>query len=135
MDHGLAADTTYLYKVRAIGGAGPSEFTPIDPATTIIFSDSILMAGPVRAVHILELRTAVNAMRTAAEVGAISFTGNVASGTPIQRIHIVDLRQALDEARDAIGVLPITYSDDPTITAGSTRIKAAHVDVLRAGTQ
>jgi hypothetical protein len=131
-DTGLTPSTTYLYLVRSVdSGGGLSATTQIDPATTILFTDDPLVAGTGgKAVHIDELRTAVNAMRAAAGLGAATFTDpTVTAATPIRAAHINELRSALDEARNAIGFGPGTYTD--TITAGVTPIKAVHVQEIR----
>jgi len=52
----------------------------------------------------------------------------------IKAVHMTELRSALDAARAAIGLPALVYTD-PTITPGSTVIKAAHVTEVRAGTQ
>ncbi len=57
-----------------------------------------------------------------------------AGSTTIKRVHVTALRTALDAARSAIGLAAISYTD-PTITAGVTVMKAAHLTELRAGTQ
>lgn len=132
---GLTANTTYLYKVRAINGATTSGFTAIDPATTILFTDDPLNAGVlIKAIHVTQLRTAVNAMRAAAGLGAQAFTDPaLAAGGSIKASHISELRSALDQARSTIGLLPpLVYVDQP-ITANVTTIKAAHVTDLRNG--
>jgi hypothetical protein len=134
-DGGLTADRTYLYKVRALGPGGPSGFSSMDPATTTIFTDDPLNAGTaVKAMHVTQLRTAVNAMRAAAPgLGPQAFTDpGLGVGTLIKRLHITELRTALDQARAAIGLPAIAYVD-PVITAGATTIKAAHVIDLRNG--
>ena len=100
--------------------------------TTILFTDGGTLTGVVvKAVHLTELRIAVNAMRAAAGLSAFTFTG---SSTVISRVHVTELRQALDAARTVIGVAALTYND-PTITAGTTKVKAAHWSELRLGTQ
>ena len=137
-DSSAAANTAYLYKVRALDAAtnaGP--YSGVDLATTVIFTDDPLNAGAtVKAVHITQLRTAVNAVHVLAGLGAAAFTDpTITVGvTPIRRVHIVDLRSALDTARGTIGLSSLIYTD-PTITAGTTVIKAAHVTQLRGGTQ
>jgi IPT/TIG domain/Galactose oxidase, central domain len=135
-DSGLSADTTYLYKVRAIGGAGTSAFTPIDPATTIIFTDPSLSGVLIQAVHIAQLRTAVNAMRAAAGLLPAGFTDSTLTpgSTIIMRLHVTELRTALDTARSTLGLPAMSYTD-PTITSGVTVMNAAHLTELRAGTQ
>ncbi len=127
---GLAANTTYLYKVRANGSGGPSSFTSVDAATTIVFTDTTPVL--VKALHVTQLRTSVNAMRAAGGIAPFSFTDSIL--TTVRRLHITELRSALDAARAAIGLPPIAYTD-PGIIAGTTRIKRAHVTELRAGTQ
>ncbi|MEO8036111.1 MAG: fibronectin type III domain-containing protein, partial [Acidobacteriota bacterium] len=131
---GLTADTTYLYRVRAVNGVVMSGFSAIDPATTTIFSDDPLNAGVViKAAHVTQLRTAVNAMRAAGNLGAQAFTDPVlAAGSAIKAVHMTQLRTALDQARAAIGLAALVYID-PAINAGVTTIKAAHVTGLRTG--
>jgi fibronectin type 3 domain-containing protein len=123
-DGTVSANTTYLYQVRA-GSAG--EFSNVDPATTVMFTDSPLIAGtPVKAVHFTQLRTAVNAMRAAAGLTAFSFTDAIASGVRVKAVHRNELRTALDAARAGIGLSALTY------TAG-TSVQALHVTELRDG--
>jgi hypothetical protein len=132
-DSGRSANTTYLYKLRTNGSGGPSGFSLVDAATTIVFTDPTLTSAiRVKAVHLTQLRTAVNAMRAAANLGAATFTD-----TPpvvIRRIHIIELRTALDQARAAIGLSALSYTD-PVITAGVTKARKEHVSELRAGTR
>ena len=134
-DSGRTANTTYLYIVRAVGDSGTSPFTPPDAATTIIFTDPTLSSAiVVKAVHLTQLRTAVNAMRAAAALSPASFTGTITAGsTLIAAAHITELRSALDTARTAIGLPPIAYTD-PALGAG-TGVKGAHFTQLRQGTQ
>ncbi len=136
-DFGLAATTTYLYKVRAVSATiGTSEYTPIDPATTIIFTDSPLVAGvtAIKAVHLTELREAVNAMRAAVGLAAASFTDpTLSSSIVIKAIHISELRTALSAARTTMRLTTV-YNDDPLV-AGSTIIKAVHIQEIRDATQ
>ncbi|HEU4889099.1 MAG TPA: hypothetical protein VFV49_14535 [Thermoanaerobaculia bacterium] len=130
-DFNVTPNTTYLYKVRAIDDDGPSSFGAVDPATTTAFTDHPLGAGTrAKAVHLLELRTAVNAMRAAAGLGSATFTTTVAPGSPIQAGAIDELRTAVDAARTALGLPGMTY-DDATLIAHSTLLKTAHVAQLR----
>jgi hypothetical protein len=130
-DNGLAANTTYLYKVTVTGSPN---FSPVDAATTIVFANDPLNAGtPIQAVHITQLRTAVNAMRAAAGQGPFAFTDlGLAAGTTLKAAHIIDLRTALDQARGAIGLPALVYTD-PAIAAGVTTAKAVHITNLRDG--
>jgi len=130
----LAANTTYLYKVRAVTGPAVSPLSAVDATTTTVFTNDPLTAGvAVKAAHIVELRTAVNAMRAAGGLSAQVFTDSpLLAGTTIKAVHLVELRTALDQARTAIGLSSLAYTD-PTITLGVTKPKAAHVTELRNG--
>jgi hypothetical protein len=132
----LTANTTYVYIVRAAGASGTSPFSSPDAATTIVFTDPTLNSSIlVKAAHLTQLRTAVNAMRAAAGLTAAGFTdpGITAGVTAIKAVHITQLRDALDAARTAIGLPGIGYTD-PALTTGTT-VKAAHFAQLRQGTQ
>jgi len=128
-----SANTAYLYKVRAVNG-GESADSNKDLATTVIFSDDPLVVGTttVKAAHVNELRTAINAVRTLATLGAASFTDTLTAGvTSIKAIHINEARTALDAARSGLSLIAIGYGE--TITATITTIKASHVTELRNG--
>ena len=132
-DTGLAADTTYLYKVRTING---SAFSNPDAATTTVFTDASLAGATIKAVHFTELRTAVNSMRAAAGLPAGTFTDPtlVARSTRVMRTHLVELRAALDAARALVGLPAIAYTD-AAVTARVTPVRAVHLTQLRSGTQ
>src|SRR5204863_203131 len=129
-DNTAAVNTAYLYAVKSIDGTNAaSALSSPDLATTVIFSDPTLTAGmPVKAVHVTQLRTAVNAVRTLAGSGAYSYTDAVitAGSTRAKAIHITDLRTALIAARATLGLPALTFTDS-TLTGGVTVIKAAHI--------
>ena len=136
----LNPDTTYLYEVRALNGGAPSNFSNVDPATTVIFTDDPLVPGTttVKAAHITQLRTAVNAMRAAANLGGYTYTDSgLSAGAIIMKVHITDLRTALNEAYTGLVSFGLTAPSftDPTITIQSTPIKAVHIEQLRAGVE
>lgn len=134
-DTGRNANTTYLYKVRSRSGSGSSPFTPVDWATTTFFDDPTLIGASIRAVHITQLRAAINATRTAAGLPSFSFTDPVliAGTTPVMLVHLTELRTALDAARESAGLTALNYAQ-PAIAAGSV-IDATHLTELRQGTQ
>ena len=135
-DLGLTANRTYLYKVRAVSASETSNFGPVDAATTIIFTDPTLNNTiQIKAVHFTQLRTAVNAMQTAAAQTPTAFPETITAGvTTVKGSHVAELRAALDSARTQIGLAPISYID-PIIINGTTTAKAVHVTELRNGTQ
>ncbi|HKO55110.1 MAG TPA: M12 family metallo-peptidase [Thermoanaerobaculia bacterium] len=131
-----APGTAYLYAVRSIDTSNfASPLSSPDLATTVVFTDPTLvpLSTAVKAAHVNELRTAVNAVRTLAGQPAFPFTDpGLAAGATVSRLHIADLRTALDAARSTLGLSAVSY-DDPTVTAGATVVRAVHVDDLRNG--
>ncbi|HXH39645.1 MAG TPA: fibronectin type III domain-containing protein, partial [Thermoanaerobaculia bacterium] len=135
-DSSVTAGGTYVYKVRAIdASARLSGFSTPDAATTIFFTDDPLAAGTttVQAIHVTELRQAVNAMRATAGLGAMSFADSVVTGgVTVKALHLQELRTALTQARTALGLTTIAFTD-PTLTVGTTLVKVAHFQELRGG--
>ena len=111
---------------RSSANAAP---LPQGPPT---FTDDPLVAGvtTIRAVHITELRTAVNQARALAGLAAATWTDSSLTGTPIKVVHIQELRDQLAPARSALGLAAFSYTD-PTLTVGTTQVKAVHIQQLR----
>jgi hypothetical protein len=101
---------------------------------TPVFTNDPLVAGvtEVKAIHLTELRAAVNQARARAGLAAATWTdANLQpSVTLIKAVHIQELRARLDEARAALGLAAASYTD-PTLTVGVTTVRAAHVQELR----
>jgi hypothetical protein len=131
-DTGLSSTTTYIYRVRAVDAAGNySDFSNIDIATTIVFTDEPLVATMiVKAVHITELRSAVNAVRAAAGLSTVTWTDSSLTNVEIKAVHLNELRSHLDAARSVLGLSTGSYTDS-TVTAGTTLVKAVHVNEVR----
>jgi fibronectin type 3 domain-containing protein len=128
-DTNATADTSYLYRVRAVNAAGASGDSAADIATTVIFSDDPLAAGiVVKAVHLSQLRTAVNAVRVLDGLGAVTFTDTAAAGLVVKAFHITDMRTALDAALGPLGFGTGGYTD-PSLTG--VVIKALHFQEIR----
>jgi hypothetical protein len=135
-DNSALPGVAYLYAVRATDGSNDSGDSNSDLATTVVFTDETLTAGTtvVRAAHVTELRTAVNAVRTLAVLtGATVTDSTLSSSVTVKALHVAELRAALDEARTKLHLTALSYTD-PGVTAGTT-IKAAHVDELRQGVE
>ena len=97
------------------------------------WTDDPLIAASteVRAVHVLELRAFINALRTARSMPAVSWTDpSITAGvTPVKAIHLVELRTALDAIYAHDGVAPPSWT--PSLVAGVTVITAAQVEQIR----
>jgi autotransporter-associated beta strand protein len=133
VDNAVAENTTYLYKTRALGNGGAaSGFSAQDAATTVIFTDNTLSGAAIKAAHVLELRLAVGAMRTAAGLTPFSFADPALNaGTMIKASHITQLRSALDQARAALALPTLAYTD-ATLASAATTVKGAHLEELRS---
>jgi len=131
-DPSASPDTFYFYVVYAyVGGQlGPASY---DIATTMTFTDDPLTAGTViKAVHITQLRTAVNGIRALAHLTPTTFTDSSLAGTFIKAIHITELRTSMNQARQSLALSQIPFAD-PTLTPNVTVIKATQLQELRAG--
>lgn len=135
-DTTVTAGNVYIYKVRAVHAtAGNSLYSTPDTASTIFFTDDPLQAQltRIRAVHLTELRQAVNALRATAGLGAATFTDPTASNaTSVKTVHFQELRTALNQARTPLGLSSVTFTD-ATLTGGLTRVRAVHLAELRDG--
>jgi hypothetical protein len=129
----LGANVLTVTASDAAGNRGTASLTAT--LTPFTFEDDPLTArGPfIRAVHIMELRAAIDIVREARGLAAFAWTDPTLTpgSTPVSVIHLVELRSALNEASQAAGqTLPI-YTD-PILEAGVTVIKATHLNELRA---
>jgi hypothetical protein len=135
-DTGRSADSSFLYKAKAIGPLGEvSADSNIDVATTTMFSDDPLVPGStvVKGIHLTQMRTAVNAMETLAVIPNTPYADPSPVGVFIQGLHITQLRARLDAARVALGLSALVYSN--TITAGVSPIRAIDFTEIRNGTK
>lgn len=133
-DATASANTAYLYKVVALTGSSPSTDSSVDLATTTIFTDDPLVttSTQIKATHLTQLRTAINAVRTLASLGAATVTDGSPSGVNVKAIHITELRTALAAARSPLGLPALTFTHN-TLTAQSTQVYAVDFTELRNG--
>jgi YD repeat-containing protein len=97
---------------------------------TLAFSDDPLTSDVgIKAIHITELRDAIDQARSRAGLVLGSWTEAVATGVPVRASHITEMRSKLDEARAVLGYSTGGYTD-PNLGAGYW-IKAAHLQELR----
>jgi uncharacterized repeat protein (TIGR01451 family) len=134
IDSTAVANTTYLYAVAAIDASSlVSPPSNTDIATTIIFTDdpAVAQSTAIKAVHLTELRTAVNALAAAAGMEPFTFTDSSLSGVVVKAIHFAELQDDLNTARTWLGLPAIAFTD-PALTAGNV-VKAVDVQELRSG--
>jgi hypothetical protein len=128
-DSAVAANHAYLYQVSAEDSSGQVlGWTNVDLATTVFFTDLVAQVTAVQALHVNELRTAVNAVRAAAGLGEASWTNPTLTGAWIQAIDVSELRFRLNEAVSTLGLTVPNYFD---VSLPGITIKAVHFTELR----
>jgi len=100
-----------------------------------VFSDSTLtpLASVIRALHVTELRTAIDTLRTRQGLAAFGWTDSaiITGATVIKRSHLVEMRSAVAAVYTARGLAAPAWTD-ATITPGVTIVRAVHIAELRA---
>ena len=132
-DVSLTRQSTYLYRIRALDGAGATlGWSNIDAAGTFSFTDDPIAFGTIiKAVHFVELRAAVNSLRTAVGLPPAQFTDpGLTAGYTVRAAHLTELRSAVDAAFAALGRDSFPYAD-PSVGIGRT-IRFPHINELRA---
>jgi hypothetical protein len=136
-DNTASANTAYFYRVRSVKGTGAgalrSDGSNYDLATTTMFTGITQYQTLITPAFFTELRTAVNAVRTLANLGGGSYSNDLSVPNRIKAVHLTELRTALDQARSALGLTAISYGE--SINGNTTFIKKTHFDELRGGVQ
>lgn len=132
-EYNMPLDTTFIYRVVAIGNGGvnaPSNNTAATPISW--WPDTQLSSGltPVRAQHWTDLRRGVDYVRTAAGLPTNSWASAISSSTVIQAAHLIELRAKLVEANTALVVGAPVFTT-PAPTAGISVIRVQDVLDLR----
>ncbi|HEY0160643.1 MAG TPA: Calx-beta domain-containing protein [Thermoanaerobaculia bacterium] len=128
-DTTVSANTSYRYRVRSVNPFGLSAYSAVDLATTVVLTDSLLTGGVrVKAVHVTELRTMVNAVRAFSGLPAATFTDASLVGTKIKAIHLTELRTALDAAAAGAGLPSGGYTNP---SPAGVVVKVVHFQELR----
>jgi RHS repeat-associated protein len=147
-DSGASSGSAYLYRVCAADGSGncTSDYSNIalgaklnftTDATIVSYSENPATATEIKAAHITQLRTAINAVRSLAgqSSGTWTHTG-LAAGDYIYADDVRDLRSQLNDALVALAIQTSNYTDN-TLTSyadaplNATVFKAVHIRELR----
>lgn len=145
-DQAATNGSAYLYRVCAADSSGncTSGYSNIalgarlnfatDPALASYFENPA--APPIRAAHITELRTAIDAVRSLAGLPAASWSNNAATRAIIKADDVRELRSNLAEALKKLGLQPAAYSDATIITFAEdpknpTTVRVAQIRELR----
>jgi hypothetical protein len=130
-DVSASTNAAYVYRVRAVNATGESLDSSPDLATTVTFTDDPITAPQVvKAVHLQELQTAVNAVRVCGALFAFVYQAQDAplAGSVIRSLHVTTLRNMLDEGLAAL-TLPLSgYTD---VVAAGVNIRGIHIQEIR----
>jgi len=147
IDPGVSG-TAYLYKVCAANSQDicTSSYSNIALGVAVIFTDSDIKGFAddpsgqtvtmIKAAHITELRTTINAVRHLAGMGDGVWTYNPLA-PQINVEDVRDLRTNLDTALTQLSIPTPPYATDPTLKGwhedplNATPIRAAHIRELR----
>jgi len=123
--------TTAKYWVRVSNAAGSTDSNAA--TVTVTFTDNTITAGAtvIKVVHLIELRSRVDALRTRFGLGPYGWTDAslVRGVTTIKAVHVTELRAALLAAYMAAAASSPGFTD-PTLTAGVS-VRSVHIDELR----
>ena len=126
-DGGLTANKAWLYRVKANAGLSTA-YSNVDHAVTTIFTDPALTAGiTIKALHVTQLRTAINALRASTGRTAQTWTDNTLEGIEPKATHLLQLRNALTDALSTLGKTA-TYTDP---APAGVNVKAVHLQQIR----
>ena len=99
-----------------------------------VWTDDPLVPGrtPIKAMHIVELRSKVNDRLTECGTAAFSFTDPtlLPGSTPIRAVHVAEIREALNHAYRVCERTPLPMYTDRVLDRGP--IRATHITELRA---
>lgn len=117
----------------AANGSGLGAANGAASHTSAAFTDDPLRSRitRVKAVHVLELRTRINAIRLAKGLTAFTWaTPSLTSSSKVRAANVTELRTALMQAYTGAG-LPAPVYTDPTL-GSSIKVKAVHLSEIRA---
>jgi RHS repeat-associated protein len=141
-DNTASSGSAYLYRVCVAdsGGNCVSTFSNVGLGTAVRFTDDPLVtyaenpgtATTIKAEHITQLRTAVNAVRSLAGLANASWSYPASTSQQIHVEDVAELRAALDLALSTLGIATAAYDDNQLAGApNGTIIKRAHIAQLR----
>jgi len=133
LDTGLPTNTSFLYGIEAVDALNfATAVSQADLATTIVFTDDPVVPSStvIKAAHILELRTAANAVRALNGDPPATFTGTIAPGGTVKMTHVYEARQTLNAAREALGIRPAYFIANDF--GYFLTIRAVHVEAARS---
>jgi hypothetical protein len=136
-DNRVTNGRTYLYRVRAIELGSGCAFVPSAPSnmamgTAISFEFSQPQGQMIRAQHFHTVRTAINAVRTAANLAPATWLRGNLTNLEVKATDVQEMRDRLTEALNALNISVGAYAD-PILSTGAsgTPISGSHLEQLQ----
>jgi hypothetical protein len=136
---GLTCNTLYHFRAVATnpGGTTPGLDQTFTTSACNGFTNDPLIAHTtlIKAVHVAELRSRIDAQRVHFGLAAFNWTDPNLGGVMVKVVHVAEMRTALAAAYNAAilagrNVTQPSYTDNP-LTAHQTMIKVIHIAQLR----
>ena len=121
--------------VAVSSGGDTSPDSNIDLAVTTIFTDDPITAATtqVKALHLTEMRVAVNAIETLAGTTPTVFPDAVLTAVAVKAVHITELRTALNNARFTLSLSTLSFTN--ALVASTSVVQAIDFTEIRNGTR
>ena len=130
-----SAPVTSLAPQAGSGTSSVTFVTSARVAASTLFTDDPLVPGvtPLRAVHLVELRSRIDALRMRLGLPGYGWTDAVIvpGVTPTRAVHLTELQVALGAAYAAAGRSAPGYTD-AGVTPGATPMRAVQQQELRS---
>ena len=128
-DFGADPNRAYVYRLRAVGSdvSAPSNMAV---GTTVTFEFNNPLNQRIKAQHLHAVRTAINAVRRAANLPPAIWARDPLNNLVIRASDVQEARNRLNEALAALQI-PIVAYQDPTLNVGITPIRAIHLEQLQ----
>jgi len=135
IDDDVVPNAAYIYKVRAASASTVTPYSFPEIAVTLLYTDPSLAGVRIKALHVNQLRTAVNAIRALAGLAPAALTDpTITPGvTIVKAAHVTQLQSSLNQAREALLIGP--WSFGPPFVSPSSIIDADHLTTVRTATQ
>src|SRR5687767_14277557 len=118
--HGVGAAAVVALSLNAgvLTGQAP-QFTPIS------------VGDFIQAVHIIEMRAAIDALRAKRGLAPYPWMHPLGAGAVVRAADVAELRTAISDMFAAAGKVPPVFTDSP-LTPGVTVIRARHLSELHS---
>jgi len=129
---GLQPGRAYVYRLRASSGGDFSAPSNMAVGTTVTFEFTQPQNQQIKAQHLHDVRTAINALRRVASLPAAVWTNDPLNNLVVRAGDVQEARNRLDEAL-AVLQIPVLAYQDPVLSTGAngTPIRAAHLEQLQ----